>query len=206
MALTALYSADASLGMTLVIRLGFVIIAATCVVMVIFLFMRTQRTTTIRTKIIELERIDGRLLAQIDLGIKRGHVNLWRAVQLLYYLHMKSAFLENLANSLSLKEIKWEERPSRRESLAQIKQLKQDVQRVLQLNYKFAMDAAHAVMLLDPRRVHNDLLSDEPQHDLDNASPDTTARIKHIDATNERLKEKTHDLETMRYLEEGLKD
>ena len=66
MALTALYSADASLGMTLVIRLGFVIIAATCVVMVIFLFMRTQRTTTIRTKIIELERIDGRLLAQID--------------------------------------------------------------------------------------------------------------------------------------------
>lgn len=206
MALTALYSADASLGMTLVIRLGFVIIAATCVVMVIFLFMRTQRTTTIRTKIIELERIDGRLLAQIDLGIKRGHVNLWRAVQLLYYLHMNSAFMENLANSLSLKEIKWEERPSRRESLAQIKQLKQDVQRVLQLNYKFAMDAAHAVMLLDPRRVHDDLLSDEPQHDLDNASPDTTARIKHIDATNERLKEKTHDLETMRYLEEDLKD
>ena len=72
--------------------------------------------------------------------------------------------MENLANSLSLKEIKWEERPSRRESLAQIKQLKQDVQRVLQLNYKFAMDAAHAVMLLDPRRVHDDLLSDEPQH------------------------------------------
>lgn len=206
MALTALYSADASLGTTLVIRLGFVIIAATCVVMVIFLFMRTQRTTTIRTKIIELERIDGRLLAQIDLGIKRGHVNLWRAVQLLYYLHMNLAFMENLANSLSLKEIKWEERPSRRESLAQIKQLKQDVQRVLQLNYKFAMDAAHAVMLLDPRRVHDDLLSDEPQHDLDNASPDTTARIKHIDATNERLKEKTHDLETMRYLEEDLKD
>ena len=77
---------------------------------------------------------------------------------------------------------------------------------LLQLNYKFAMDAAHAVMLLDPRRVHDDLLSDEPQHDLDNASPDTTARIKHIDATNERLKEKTHDLETMRYLEEDLKD
>ena len=51
------------------------------------------------------------------------------------------------------------------------------------------------------------LLSDEPlRHDLDNASPDTTARIKHIDATNERLKEKTHDLETMRYLEEDLKD
>lgn len=199
MALTALYSADAALSTTLFARLALVIIAAMCVVMVIFVFMQTQRSATLRTKISELERIDRRLITQIHFGLKHGQVNLWRTVQLLYYMHMSSGFMEDLAEHLDTKEAKWESRPGRSKSVEQIKRLKHDVDRVLALNYKFAMDAEHAVMLLDPRRLHDDSLSDP--HPETWVTPDSTARIKHIDATNERLEEKLHKLETMQHIE-----
>lgn len=197
MALTALYSADAALSTALFARLVLVIIAAMCVVMVIFIFMQTQRSATLRTKISELERIDRRLITQIHFGLKHGQVNLWRTVQLLYYMHMSSGFMEDLADHLGTREAKWESRPGRSKSVEQIKRLKRDVDRVLALNYKFAMDAEHAVMLLDPRRLHDDSLSDpRPETWI---VPDSTARIKHIDATNERLEEKLHELEAIQY-------
>ncbi len=198
MALTALYSVDAALSTTVFVRLTLVIIAAMCVVMVIFIFMQTQRSATLRAKIAELERIDRRLITQIHFGLKHGQVNLWRTVQLLYYMHMSSGFMEDLASHLGTKEAKWESRPGKSKSVEQIKRLKQDVDRVLSLNYKFAMDAEHTVMLLDPRRLHDDLLSD-PQPETW-VTPDSTARIKHIDATNERLEEKLSELEALEYL------
>ena len=68
---------------------------------------------------------------------------------------------------------------------------------MLQVNYQFAMDAEHAVMLLDPRRAEDGSTSGQAA-----ARPDTTARIKHIDATAERLDDKMHRLERMRYLED----
>ena len=195
--LTALYPSAELVG-SIVTRLALVIIAVTCVVMIILLFMRTKRTTTIHLKIREMERIDTRLAHHIHQGSKQGHADLWRSVQLLYYMHMNAELLESTANWL---------RTSKRDSTAIRKQsvasrlnnerLYKEVKRVLHMNYKFAMDAEHAVMLLDPRRL------EKPGYDTDSwINPDSTNRIEHIDATNERLDEKMHELEKMRYLED----
>ena len=120
-------------------------------------------------------------------------MNLWRTVQLLYYLHMSAGLMEKLAASLT-KEGERTRRARRRAE--ENRSLLEDVERVLQANYQFAMDAEHAVMLLDPRRVQS------ASADGRSARPDTTARIEHIDATVERLENKLNRLERMGYLED----
>lgn len=209
-ALTALYP-HLSLESTLFSRLVLVIMAVTCVMMVIFLFMHTQRAKTIGTKVRELERIDIRLVKTIRKGLERGGVNLWRTVQLLYYLHMDAELLSSLSRSLT----QWEEKrmrrhrhhtqkkdgaPSRREMRRTKRreadeQLVADVGRCLNLNYRFTMDAAHAVMLLDPRRA-------EPTRWRSGTIyPDSPVRLQHLDDTIDKLDRTLHELEDMRFLE-----
>ena len=191
MAMMALYSSSALLA-SAVSRFGLVIIGVSCAMAVVFVFMSTRRSITIRTKVSEIERIDMRLAETIHQGIERGQVNLWRTVQLLYYLHMSSGLMEKLAASLDQDGAKTK-RARRRAQ--EDRALREDVERVLQANYQFAMDAEHAVMLLDPRRAGCAATDDRT------ARPDTTARIEHIDATVERLDDKLLRVERMRYLE-----
>ncbi|WP_251197603.1 FUSC family protein [Anaerotardibacter muris] len=238
MALTALYPV-ATLEDALFGRLFLVFVAVTFVMMVVFSILRTKRSTAIKTKIQELERIDARLAAHIHQGLDLGHVSLWRTVQLLYYTHMNAWLLEELAHDLnraiasySIHKNKTKMRKKWSES---DRHLRDEVQRVLQANYQFAMDAEHAVMLLDPRRIPEQLVAEgiegagwgEPLEtcsaadlaamldlsededamsvsvsDLDHSDADTTARIRHIDATAERLDEKIHQLEELHVLED----
>lgn len=238
MALTALYPL-ATLEDAIFGRLFLVFISVTFVMMLVFVFMRTQRRASIRTKIQELERIDARLAAHIHQGLERGHVSLWRTVQLLYYLHMNAGLLEELANdldrSLASYSLHRDQTPRRKKLSESDRHLKAEVERVLQVNYQFSMDAEHAIMLLDPRRIPEQILVEEvgsevghepletcsasdlaamlafsdegdavslSTSDLDHADADTTARIRHIDATAERLDEKIQRLEDMHVLED----
>lgn len=239
MALIALYP-HATLGDTLIGRLFLVLTAVTFVMMVIFVFMRTKRSTAIRTKIQELERIDARLVAHIHQGLDRGHVSLWRTVQLLYYVHMNAGLLDELANaldnSLTSYSLNGKQSKARKKMSEADQQLKTEVDRVLKVNYQFAMDAEHAVMLLDPRRIPEQILAEGaegvgenkgkmpleicskadlismagPADDsgiiplsISDLSPaDSTARIKHIDATAERLDDKIQQLEAMHVIED----
>ena len=195
MALAALYPM-ATLGDTLVSRLVLVVLAVSCVMMLIFVVMSTHRSNTIHAKVRELERIDVRLVQVIRTGIKTGRVNLWRTAQLLYYMHMNSWLLESLAKSL-------DSAATAKHNLkrqAELQQLRADIRTVLQANYRFGMEAEHAVMLLDPRRSTD--IGKTQTATTTWSNPDTTDRIEHIDATSERLDKKMHELEKMRYLEE----
>lgn len=195
MALAALYPM-ATLGDTLVSRLVLVVLAVSCVMMLIFVVMSTHRSNTIHAKVRELERIDVRLVQAIRTGIKTGRVNLWRTAQLLYYMHMNSWLLESLAKSL-------DSAATAKHNLkrqAELQQLRADIRTVLQANYRFGMEAEHAVMLLDPRRSTD--IGKTQTATTTWSNPDTTDRIEHIDATSERLDKKMQELEKMRYLEE----
>ncbi len=190
MALTALYP-YMPLTETLVTRLVLVILAVTCVMMFIFLFMRTRRTKTIRTKVTELERIDVRLAKMVRKGLRRGYVNMWRTVQLLYYLHMDAELLSKLARAVAQDSAKCGS--SRRKDAD--KKLAADVDRCLEMNYRFTMDAAHAIMLLDPRRAQME------RWRTGSIYPDSTGRIRHLDETADKLESEMRNLEDMRYLE-----
>lgn len=195
MALSALYPM-ATLGDTLVSRLILVVFAVSCVMMLIFMMMNTHRSSTIHAKVRELERIDVRLAQVIRNGIKTGRVNLWRTAQLLYYMHMNSWLLESLAKSLD----RTANAKHNLKRQAELQQLRTDIRTVLQANYRFAMEAEHAIMLLDPRRSTDIGKTQTATSTWSN--PDTTDRIEHIDATSERLDKKMLELEKMRYLEE----
>lgn len=200
MALAALYPLT-TLGDTLFSRLVLVILAVSCVMTLIFLLMNTRRSNTIHAKVRELERIDVRLAQAIHSGIKTGRVNLWRTAQLLYYMHMNSWLLESLAKSLESASATSKHNLKQQ---AEMQQLRKDIRHVLQANYRFAMEAEHAVMLLDPRRSTD---IGKTQRATDSwSNPDTTDRIKHIDATSDRLDEKMHELEKMRYLEDDTEE
>ena len=195
MALAALYPM-VTLGDTLVSRLVLVVLAVSCVMMLIFVVMSTHRSNTIHAKVRELERIDVRLVQVIRTGIKTGRVNLWRTAQLLYYMHMNSWLLESLAKAL-------DSAATAKHNLkrqAELQQLRADIRTVLQANYRFGMEAEHAVMLLDPRRSTD--IGKTQTATTTWSNPDTTDRIEHIDATSERLDKKMLELEKMRYLEE----
>lgn len=237
MALTALYPL-ATLGDAIFGRLFLVFVAVTFVMMMVFVIARTRRSTAIHTKIQELERIDARLAAHIHQGLEEGHVSLWRTVQLLYYMHMNSWLLSELANDLDRTlmsyDLPGEEATRHRKMSDADRRLKEEVDRVLRVDYQFAMDAEHAVMLLDPRRIPEKMLAEsvggEVEHepletlsaaglaemlsfpdegdavslstsDLDHVDADTTARIRHIDATAERLDEKIQQLEDLHVME-----
>ncbi|MGI6590447.1 MAG: FUSC family protein [Eggerthellaceae bacterium] len=211
-ALTALYP-YLSLESTLFSRLVLVILAVTCVMMVIFGFMHTRRAKTISAKIRELERIDVRLVKSIRKGLERGEVNFWRTVQLLYYLHMDAELLSRLSRSITSRVERQARKDARRTSAADAEdtpsrrqtrrararaideQLAGDVNRCLDLNYRFTMGAAHAVMLLDPRRA-------EPTRwRTGTIYPDSPVRLQHLDDTVASLDQTLRELEDMRYLE-----
>lgn len=201
MALTALYSYEA-LGVTVISRVALLMAAVLCVVLIVFVFLRTKRTMLVHAKIQEMERIDFRLVKAIHDGIERGRVNLWRTVQLLYYVHMNAWLLQSVATELKAEED--EEKKYRRDAVAPrnaTQRLKRDVDRVLQTNYKLAMDAEHAVMLLDPRRPEG-----VPASTAQWKRVDSTGRIEHIDATAERLDEKLDELEHLAIVEEDRED
>ena len=192
MALTALYPYLQSVQSTVFTRLLLVILAATCIMMVIFLFMRTHRAKTIRTKIAELERIDVRLVKSVRKGLTRGYVNLWRSVQLLYYLHMDAELISRLTRAVGT--------GGKRHPKPADEQLAADVTRCLDMNFHFTMEAAHAIMLLDPRRAQVE------RWRTGSIYPDSTGRIRHLDQTADKLDDKMRQLEDMRYLEDEQED
>ena len=102
--------------------------------------------------------------------------------------------MQRLSSSLAESKVKLAERKSRKPA---DQQLAADVQRVLDLNYRFTMDAAHAVVLLDPRRRQ------ENRWRSGSVYPDTTGRLRHLDVTAEKLDAELHSLEGMRHLEQG---
>lgn len=196
MALNALYPSVALLP-AIMSRLTFVVLAVTCVLGIMLIFVRTRRSATIRTKIAELERIDARLTHYVHDGIKSGRVNLWRMVQLLYYTHMNADLLDKLATRIAHSKSNEKDPEKQRKKQEEKELLKSDVERVLQANYQFAMDAEHAVMLLDPRRDESVTTAGTQGLKIPWNNPDSTARLAHIDATTERLDEKMEQLENL---------
>lgn len=203
-ALTALYPYMDSLEETIFSRLFLVLVAVTCVMLVIFLFMRTRRAKTIGAKVAELERIDLRLAKAVDRGLKYGSVNLWVTERLLFYLHMDAELLSRLSNSVrniaaasaAKRPPRTKRRKARRKAQVEAnRKLAADVEKCLTLNYRFTVDAAHLAMLLDPRRANferwrtGDVYADSPM------------RLEHLDNTKTKLDGILQDLAGLRYLE-----
>lgn len=133
-ALTALYP-SLSLGNTLLTRLIFVLLAALVVVSIIFAFLNARRSATIHHKFAELERVDERLLSQIRIDIHNGKAVNNRTMQLMYYLHMNATILSNLSKRVS-------------------KKLMTEIEYLSEANYRFAMDAGHAIVFLNSDIKH----------------------------------------------------
>ena len=129
MALAALYP-TMSLGDTLMMRLVFVLLGTLVVLSIIFVFLQSRRSMTISHKMSEMERVDERLLDQIRIDIEHGQADSDRSIQLLYYLHMNASILGSLANKVG-------------DTMAD------EVKRLIEANYQFAMDAAHAIVFLN---------------------------------------------------------
>ena len=119
-----------SLGDTLMIRLVFVLLGTLVVLSIIFVFLQSRRSMTISHKMSEMERVDERLLDQIRIDIEHGQADSDRSIQLLYYLHMNASILGSLANKVG-------------DTMAD------EVKRLIEANYQFAMDAAHAIVFLN---------------------------------------------------------
>lgn len=151
MALTALYP-SMSLGDTLMVRLIFVLLGATVVVCVIYAFLKTRRPMAIAHKVKEMERVDERLLAQLRKDIDKGTTQGGRALQLLYYLHMNALMLSKLAPKVG-------------------PEMADEVERLTEANYKFAMDAAHAIVFLN-----SEVKNDHPEH-IENATQKLRLKI-----------------------------
>ena len=129
LALAALYP-TMSLGDTLMMRLVFVLLGTLVVLSIIFVFLQSRRSMTISHKMSEMERVDERLLDQIRIDIEHGQADSDRSIQLLYYLHMNASILGSLANKVG-------------DTMAH------EVKRLIEANYQFAMDAAHAIVFLN---------------------------------------------------------
>lgn len=154
MALVALYP-TMSLGDTLLVRLVFVLIGALVVVSVIFLLLQAHRSQAIAHKMREMERVDERLLRQIRIDIEHGSAVGDRAIQLMYYLHMNADMIERLARHVN-------------------KDMLSEVERLTEANYRFAMDAAHAMVFLN--------------------SDIKRERMEHLSGTTQKLRLKIEDL------------
>lgn len=128
LALAALYP-TMSLGDTLMMRLTFVLLGTLVVLSIIFIFLQSRRPMAIAHKMSEMERVDERLLEQIRTDMERGDTN-GRSVQLLYYLHMNASILASLANKVG-------------------SDMADEVARLTEANYQFAMDAAHVIVFLN---------------------------------------------------------
>lgn len=129
LALAALYPSS-SLGDTLLLRLTFVLLGTLVVLSIIFVFLQARRPMTIAHKIKEMKRVDERLLSQLRVDMDQGHAKNDRSMQLLYYLHMNASLLASLS-----KRVK--------------KEMAREVDHLIEANYKFAMDAEHAMIFLN---------------------------------------------------------
>lgn len=154
LALTALYS-SMSLGDTLLVRLLFVLTGTFVTVSVIFVLLRSRRSLTISNKMEEMSRVDERLLQQVRVDMEKGRAINDRSLQLLYYLHMNAHMLNQLSSQVE-------------EGTAQ------ELERLIEANFRFAMDAAHAIIFLDSTVKHE--------------------RYDHLDGTTRKLRMKIDDL------------
>ena len=110
-------------------RLTFVLMGTLVVLSIIFVFLQSRRPMAIAHKMSEMERVDERLLEQIRSDMDHGNTN-GRSVQLLYYLHMNASILASLANKVG-------------------SDMADEVARLTEANYQFAMDAAHVIVFLN---------------------------------------------------------
>ncbi len=165
-ALCALYPTF-SLGSTLMTRLIFVILAALVVVSIVYVFLTARRASTIEHKFKELERVDERLLSQIRIDIKNGGAVNDRTIQLMYYLHMNATILSRLTEKVG-------------------KKLTNEVERLTEANYRFAMDAGHAIVFLNSDIKHE--------------------RWEHLAGTTQKLRMKINDLPLDQAESESQKD
>ncbi len=156
LALAALYP-SMSLGDTLMMRLTFVLLGTLVVLSIIFVFLQSRRRMTIAHKIREMERVDERLLQQLREDMDRGHAKDDRTVQLLYYLHMNASLLTSLSKRIG-------------------PDMAQEVERLTEANYQFAMDASHAIVFL--------------------GSDVKRERYEHLDGTTRKLRKKIDRLPT----------
>ena len=139
LALTALYPTT-SLGDTLLTRLLFVLIGVLVAVCILYLFLKSRRSMAIAHKMEEMERVDERLLRQVRNDMDCGEVKSDRSLQLLYYLHMNALKLAQLSGQMD-------------ETTAL------EVRRLIEANYRFAMEAAHAIVFL-----HSDVKDEHYEH------------------------------------------
>lgn len=153
-ALTALYP-TLSLGNTLLTRLIFVILAALVVVSIVYVLLTARRASTIEHKFKELERVDERLLSQIRIDIHHGGAVNDRTMQLMYYLHMNATILSRLTEKVE-------------------KTLTNEVEQLTEANYRFAMDAGHAIVFLNSDVKHE--------------------RWEHLSGTTQKLRKKIDDM------------
>lgn len=154
LALTALYS-TMSLGDTLLIRLLFVLCGTLVVISIIYMFLQARRNLTISHKLQEMDRVDERLLSAIRRDIDRGAAVNDRTLQLLYYLHMNAFILNGLQDQVD-------------------KDMAGELGRLMDANFHFAMDAAHAVVFLN--------------------SDIKRERFDHLEGTTEKLRIKIDDM------------
>ncbi len=153
-ALAALYP-TLSLGSTLLTRLIFVILAALVVVSIVYVLLTARRASTIEHKFQELERVDERLLSHIRIDMQNRGAEDDRTIQLMYYLHMNATILSRLTEKVS-------------------KKLTHEVNRLTEANFRFAMDAGHAVVFLNSDIKHE--------------------RWEHLAGTTQKLRKKIDDL------------
>ncbi len=104
-----------------------------------------------------MERVDERLLQQLRVDMDRGHAKDDRTVQLLYYLHMNASLLTSLSKRIG-------------------PDMAQEVERLTEANYQFAMDASHAIVFL--------------------GSDVKRERYEHLDGTTRKLRRKIDRLPT----------
>ena len=145
LALTAFYP-TASLGDTLLTRLLFVLTGTLVAVSILYVLLCSRRSMAIAHKMREMERVDERLLSQLRIDMDKGEARNDRSIQLLYYLHMNAQMLNGLAGQVD-------------------RDMACEVERLIEANYQFAMDAAHAIVFLnsDIKRKRYDHLAGTTQ-------------------------------------------
>ena len=136
-------------------RLIFVILAALVVVSIVYVLLTARRASTIEHKFKELERVDERLLSQIRIDIHHGGAVNDRTMQLMYYLHMNATILSRLTEKVG-------------------KTLTNEVEQLTEANYRFAMDAGHAIVFLNSDVKHE--------------------RWEHLSGTTQKLRKKIDDM------------
>ena len=124
-------------------------------VSIVYILLTARRASTIEHKFQELERVDERLLSQIRVDIQHGGAVNDRTLQLMYYLHMNATILSRLTEKVDAK-------------------LTKEVARLTEANFRFAMDAGHAIVFLNSDIKHT--------------------RWNHLAGTTQKLRQKIDNL------------